>query len=267
MRWFGRADLIVRELVGIGGVGIEVDANRLRDGLGVFALEDAAWVERRNTLVLLIRERAARLQRLDHAEIDDLVERDRRVDAAELAVHVARIAPRALEVRGVGFIEEELHVLREIRRVRVPHHPLDVFGLHAERFGEPRARLIRRLLDEVHAFENGGDESFDDVGMVAHEVGAERVDVGDQFVGFLGARQDLGARDAIGNVVDVGRPRDARVDRLVGDECSGSFERGRGVLEIDVGRFEPGGEQQRSEVVLARTVLSERDGLAPELVR
>src|SRR5262249_34092891 len=149
-------------------------------------------------------------------------------DAAELAVDVTGVLPRPLEVGGVGAVEEELHVLRKIGRVRIVAHVHDVFLLHAEGVGHPLAGAGGVLLDQVHAFEDAGDEVLDDVGVVLGEVGAKRVDVGDELVGVGRAREDLRAGDAVGDVVDVRRPGDAAVDVLVRDKRGGGFEGGGG---------------------------------------
>ena len=152
-----------------------------------------------------------RAELLDHREVHHLIEIDLLDDRADALVEVIRGVPGALEIGRVVLVEEELAILGVVGGVRVAEHAQGVgFGNRiagGHQFGG--GLLVGLLLQSLHRVEDAAHQAFDDVGVVLGEIGARKPDVGDQLVRGRGIHQHPVALD-LGQVVDVGRPADAR---------------------------------------------------------
>ena len=106
--------------------------------------------------------------------------------------------------------------------------------------------------------------AFDDRRVVAGEVGAGEPDVGDQVVGFLGGHQHAVAL-GLGQVVDIGRPRDAAGDVLLGVERGRGLERIVGEDHVHFRRLHSAGDQHVEREVVRRRVLGQDQLLAAQV--
>ena len=112
--------------------------------------------------------------------------------------------------------------------------------------------------------EDAADQALDDLGLVLGEVGAGEPDVGDQLVGLRGGHEHPVAAD-LGQVVDVGRPRDRAGDVLLGVERGGRLEGVVGEDHLHFGRLHAAGDQHVQREVVRRRVLREHQLLAAQV--
>src|SRR5206468_306737 len=80
---------------------------------------------------------------------------------------------------------------------------------HAEGIGHPLRGLFRFFLCQVHPFEDSSRQAFNDLRVIAREVCAERIDIGDQLVGVGGTGEDSGSGNPLRDLGDV---RESRVN-------------------------------------------------------
>ncbi len=219
------------------------------------ALNGSRGRRRKLDVVLVLLRRVLRLaaEFLDHREVHHLVERRLFGDRVDSLIEEIRGRPGSLETRGVVLIEEEIAILRVVRRVRVAEHAErvafrnGVAGRH--QLGHFLFRFLRLEID--HRIEDAARDPFHDVGVVLGEVRAREPDVGDQLVGCRRRHEHVVALDLL-QVVDVGGPADAAGEPLVGVERGRSLEGVLGEFELHFGGLHAGVDERVQDEEMRR---------------
>ena len=246
----------------------EVDHDRFREDLFFLTLDRPRRRGRELDVVLVLLARVLLLgaEFLDDGEVHHLIERRLLADGVDLLVQEIRRVPRALEVRRVVLIEEEVAVLRVIGRVRVAEHPERVAlgdriaGRH--QLGDLLLRLLH--LQVVHRVEDAPRDPFHDVGVVVREVRAREPDVRDQLVRRRRRHDQAVAFDLL-EVVDVRRPAHAAREPAVRVEGGRGLKRVLRELELDFRWLHAGVDQRVEDEEVRRRVLREHDRLAAQI--
>ena len=123
-------------------------------------------------------------------------------------------------------------------------------------------RLVR--IQFLHRVKDATDESFTDVRILFGKIGTREPDVGNQLICSQGADHKLVAF-LIRKVVDIGGPRDHRIDGLVSVKRRGGCERVLGVLKSDLTRLNTGVDQHVQHEILRRRVFCKDDLFAAKV--